>query len=85
MDTAALVRTASLVSLLAVAATLPIDDTKAITIRLPQSAQLIDDRHYNGSGYLLAFYPIAGEVTEGRQWSYTVEIEVGQTTRSIND
>ena len=66
-------------------ATLPIDDGESITVDLPQASHLIDDRYYNGSGYLLCFYPIAGEVAEGRQWSYTVEIEVGRGTRSKTD
>ena len=57
-------------------ATLPIGDSRSITIRLPQGAHLIDDRHYNGSGYLLAFYPIAGEIAKGREWSYKIEIVV---------
>ncbi|NQT17974.1 MAG: hypothetical protein HQ582_34805 [Planctomycetes bacterium] len=66
-------------------ATLPIHDGQSITIDLPLAAHLIDDRYYNGSGYLLAFYPIAGEVAEGRQWSYTIEIAVGRATPSTND
>ncbi len=57
-------------------ATLPIGDNKSLTIRLPQDAHLIDDRHYNGSSYLLAFYPIAGEIEEGREWSYSIEISL---------
>jgi hypothetical protein len=55
-------------------ATLPIEDGGSITIRLPRAGHLIDDRHYNGSAYLLAFYPIGGEIPEGREWSYSVEI-----------
>ena len=55
-------------------ATLPIGDGKSLTIRLPQDGHLVDDRHYNGSGYLLAFYPIGGEIAEGREWSYSIEI-----------
>jgi len=55
---------------------LPIGDNKSLTIRLPQDAHLIDDRHYNGSSYLLAFYPIAGEIEEGREWSYSIEISL---------
>jgi hypothetical protein len=55
-------------------ATLPIGEHKSLTIRLPHSAHLVDDRHYNGSGYLLAFYPIAGGVEAGREWSYAIEI-----------
>ena len=68
-------------------ATLPIDDRESITVDLPQASQLIDDRYYNGSGYLLIFYPIAGEVAEGRRWSYTVEIAVNRSeaVRSTND
>ncbi len=66
-------------------ATLPIDAGQSITVDLPQAAHLIDDRYYNGSGYLLAFYPIAGEIAEGKQWSYTVNIEIGRTTRSTSD
>lgn len=66
-------------------ATLPIGNGQSITIDLPQAADLIDDRYYNGSGYLLAFYPIAGEVAEGRQWSYTIEIAVGRATPSTDD
>ena len=57
-------------------AILPFGDEQSITIHLPQPGQLIDDRSYNGPGYLLAFYPIAGEVAEGKEWSYTVEIVV---------
>jgi len=55
-------------------ATLPFGDRQTITIRLPQAGHLIDDRYYNGPGYLLAFYPIAEKVAEGKEWSYTVEI-----------
>ncbi len=57
-----------------ISATLPVADDASITIRLPQDAQLIDDRCYNGSGYLLAFYPIGGDILEGREWSYSIEI-----------
>jgi hypothetical protein len=65
-------------------ATLPIDDVQSITVRLPQAGHLVDDRYYNGPGYLLAFYPIAGEVLRDRQWSYSVEIVLnhGQSSRS---
>ncbi len=68
-------------------ATLPIDDSESITVDLPQASQLIDDRYYNGSGYLLCFYPIAGEVAQGRTWSYTVEITINRSeaARSTND
>lgn len=55
-------------------ATLPIGDGMSLTIRLPQAAHLVDDRYYNGPGYLLAFYPIAGEIPEGKEWSCSVEI-----------
>ena len=55
-------------------ATLPIGDGRSITIRLPQAGHLVDDRHYNGSGYLLAFYPIAGEIADGKEWSYSIKI-----------
>lgn len=55
-------------------ATLPFGDRQSIMVRLPQAGHLIDDRYYDGPGYLLAFYPIAGQVAEGREWSYTVEI-----------
>jgi len=62
-------------------ATFPFADGKSITVRLPQAGQLIDDRYYNGPGYLLAFYPIAGKVAEGREWSYTVEIAIDDAPR----
>ena len=56
------------------AATLSIPESKSLTIRLPQTGHLVDDRYYNGSGYLLAFYPIAGEIADGTEWSYKIEI-----------
>ena len=65
-------------------AALPIADGKSITVDLPRASHLIDDRYYNGPGYLLCFYPIAGEIAEGKEWSYAIEITVGQAevTRS---
>lgn len=56
------------------AARLPIGNDRSMTIRLPQATHLVDDRHYNGSSYLLAFYPIAGAIAAGREWSYTIEV-----------
>ncbi len=68
-------------------ATLPIDDAQSITVRLPQAAHLIDDRYYHGPGYLLAFYPAAGEIPEGKEWSYSVEIvhNCGESVRSKSE
>ncbi len=57
-------------------ATLPITAERALTIRMSQSAQLLDDRFYRGSGYLLAFYPIAGKIAAGKTWSYSIEVAV---------
>jgi hypothetical protein len=62
-------------------AVLPIDDDESITVDLPQASHLIDDRYYHGPGYLLAFYPIAGKVAEGSEWSYTIEITLGGLER----
>ncbi len=56
-------------------ARLPIGDGQSLAVRLPQAAHLIDDRHYGGPGYLLAFYPVADEIAAGREWSYAIEIE----------
>lgn len=53
--------------------TLPSGDQTAITIRLPQPAILVDDRFYNGRGYLLALHSAAGSVDDGQEWSYTLE------------
>lgn len=54
-----------------------------MTIRLPQSGHLVDGRYYNGPGYLLAFYPIAGTIAEGREWSYKIETCYGFARRRV--
>jgi hypothetical protein len=65
-------------------AMLPIGDRQTLTVRLSQAGHLLDDRYYKGPGYLLAFYPIAGEVKEGHEWSYSIEIvrDRGESARS---
>ncbi len=66
-------------------ATLPIADQHALTIRLPQTGHLIDDRYYHGAGYLLAFYPISGAVPQGQEWSYSIEITCDHAEAARSD
>lgn len=45
----------------------------SLSIQLPQPAMLIDDRCYNGSGYLLMFHPVANEIAQGHTWEYRIK------------
>lgn len=58
------------------AASLSIDNERRLSIKLPQESQLLDNRCYRGSDYLLNFYPVAGEVPAGKQWSYSLVFAV---------
>lgn len=46
----------------------------ALRITLPHRGHLLDDRHYGASGYLLSFYPVAGDIAAGAEWSYQVRL-----------
>lgn len=45
-----------------------------LRVSLPQSGYLLDERHYGGSGYILAFHPVGGDIEAGREWSYRITL-----------
>jgi hypothetical protein len=59
---------------------LPIGDRSSLSIQLPRSGHRVDDRCSNGPGYLLAFYPVGGEIPAGREASCAVELEIDRST-----